>query len=358
MTSPIHFAQIREDSLLERTARDRRGARRIVCIGSGGCTALSLLSDAVDEVVAVDFSPAQCAVIELKLAAIEELDRDAYLAFIGELPSADRPATFARLAPRLSPAARDFWEKSPELVLVGANHAGTTERFYGYLGASMRTSVVPDEVWCSLFAARSVEEQREIHARHFTTEAWRTASRLLLSKTTHLLFFPAYMFANATEHDFGVFFGRQFDHEVTTKPLQDNYFLSQLLFGSYLYDRPEGTPGYLAASRWEETKRNAKKLRVVTAPIEGYLQRAEGVDAFFLSNVFDWLPPDGKAALGRAILRSASPRAVVLWRNMLSAAAPPAELAGRLAIDAEASAALHAMERSMSYQRVTLGTVE
>ncbi len=355
MTAP-HFAQIREDALVERSVCAERAPRRVVCIGSGGCTALSLLADGVERVYAVDFDPAQCAVIELKRAAIEELDRDGYLAFVGERPSDDRPRTFQRLAPRLSAGARAFWEKNEALLRLGANQCGTTERFYRYAGASIR-SIVPDDVWASLFAATSVDEQRAIHARHFTTEAWRAAIRVVLSKTTHLLFYPEFMFANATEHDFGLFFAHEFDHEVTTKPVASNYFLSQFLYARYLDDRPEGCPAYLDPARWDEVRRNARKLEVVPAPIGAFLERAEGIDAFFLSNVFDWLKADDRAPVARAILRSASPGAAVLWRNMLSVGAMPPELTERLAIDPARCAALHAMERSMSYQRITLGAL-
>src|SRR5205823_7497494 len=118
-----------------------------------------------------------------------------------------------------------FWDGRQVLIEVGVNHCGTTERFYRYLGASLRGSVVPEEIWHSLLSSASIAEQRALHQRHFAGEAWRTAVRVLLSKTTHLLFYPAFMFANATEHDFGVFFAKQFDREVLEKPLANNYFL-------------------------------------------------------------------------------------------------------------------------------------
>jgi S-adenosylmethionine:diacylglycerol 3-amino-3-carboxypropyl transferase len=355
--SEIFFAQIREDPEVECAVAARRAPKQVVCVGSGGCVALSLLSDAVEAVHAVDLNPAQCAVIELKRAAIAELDRAAYLAFVGEAPADDRQATFARLAPRLSTQAREFWQARPELVAVGVNHAGVTERFYRYLGASIRASVVPDDVWHALFACATVEEQRALHARHFTSEAWRTAIRVLLSKSTHLLFFPAFMFANATEHDFGAFFSHQFDHEVLTKPVANNYFLSQLLWGRYLDGRAQGVPRYLDAARWDETRRNAHKLSVAAQPIGAFLAGRRGVDAFFLSNVFDWMKPEDRAELCARMTEAAAPGAAVLFRNMLSTPALPASFVERLRVDADESAALHRRERSMSYQRITSGAL-
>ena len=343
--SEVWFAQIREDAAVEESVLD--GRRRVVCIGSGGEVALSMLRDGVEEVFAVDLNPAQCAVIELKRAALC-LDKPAYLAFVGESPADDRARTCRALP--LPAGAREFWDARPDLLAAGANHCGVTERFYRYVGGSLRASVVPDEAWRSLLACRSIDEQRALHARFFSGAAWRTAVRVLLSRSTHLLFYPAFMFANATEHDFGDFFARQFDREVLEKPIAGNYFLSQLLFGRWL---EESAPPYVM--RWEETRRNAGKLRVVAAGIAQFLEHQRGVDAFSLSNVFDWLPPDGRAQLCAAIRRAASPGAVVVYRNMLSAPKLPDDFP--LQVDAARSAALHELERSMSYQRVTCGVL-
>ena len=70
----IHFAQIREDGRLEHALVERRKPSRVVCVGSGGCTALSILSRDVDAVYCVDKSPAQSALVELKKAALSALD--------------------------------------------------------------------------------------------------------------------------------------------------------------------------------------------------------------------------------------------------------------------------------------------
>jgi S-adenosylmethionine-diacylglycerol 3-amino-3-carboxypropyl transferase len=353
--SRVHFAQIREDGRVERRLRVERGARRVVCIGSGGCTALSLLEDGVDVVFSVDSNPAQCAVLELKRAAVAELDRESYLAFVGEREGRDRLETYAQLAPDLPAFARAYWDEHPDEVALGANQCGATERFYRFLGGNLRESVVPEDVWRRLLDCDSLDEQRELHARHFRTEAWRTALRVLLSRTTHLAFYPAFMFEQAMEHSFGDFFAAQFEREVLSKSLGNNYFLTQLLFASYRYDRPEGTPLYLDDAGWERTRRNLHKLVVVPRPVEAFLRETESIDAFFLSNVFDWMTPAGREDLWASIVSSATPRAVLLFRNMLSA--HPPSLADRFHVDEAQSAASLELERSMLYQKITVGVL-
>jgi S-adenosylmethionine:diacylglycerol 3-amino-3-carboxypropyl transferase len=352
----IYFAQIREDGRLERLLLARQKPSRIVCIGSGGCTALSLLERDVEVVYSVDSNPAQCALVELKKAALTRLDRSSFLAFIGEAASDDRIDVYrTKLRTSLPGYAREHWDAHESDVAVGINQCGATERFYRFVGGKVRSGVCPDEVWRKLFACRTIAEQIELYDRHFANDSWRTAVRVLLSKTSHLAFFPREMFDRATEHDFGAFFASQFELEARSKPLSDNYFLSQLLFGTYLMDEPQGMPHYLTEAGYETARAHADKLAIVPMPVEKFLLEAGGIEAFFLSNVFDWLTDAGSARLGEVIVRSGARRASILYRNMLSAHPLRGPLANRFIRHDELSAELADLERSMMYRRISAG---
>ena len=73
----LFFAQIGKTPALSRSLQRAFRPRRIVCIGSGGCTALSLLDDELEDVFSVDMNPAQCALLELKKESMRELDLEA-----------------------------------------------------------------------------------------------------------------------------------------------------------------------------------------------------------------------------------------------------------------------------------------
>ena len=350
--SDLYFAQIREDSLVERTLFAERVPARILCIGSGGCTALSLLSDRVDQVLAIDANPAQCALMALKKEAVRELTRAEYLAFIGEQPGQPRLEVYPRLAGRLTPAAREYWDGHGSDIATGINQCGATERFYRFVGTNLRRNVCGDEVWRALLECPDVAAQRVLYERHFTTEAWRTAVRVLLSRTTHLQFFPAFMFAQATENDLGGFFAAQFEREITRSRVFNNYFLSQFLFASYLPDRDEGMPGYLSEEGYAAAKRNIDRLVIVEGALQDVLPRLNGIDAFFLSNVFDWAGPADRSKICEAILAARAGEAILLYRNMLSAHPLPDGFMRRMSIDAAQCERLCALERSMMYRQI------
>lgn len=353
--STIYFSQIREDSLVERTLTSIFVPNRIAIIGSGGCSAFSVLDDSVQEVFCIDQNPAQCALIELKKAAIETLDRGDYLAFIGELPHDHRKEIYERLASQLPDYAKDFWEQHKDFIDVGINKCGVNEQFYRFIGDNICNSLYGREIWNQLFSSLSLEEQHEFYDQYLSSPVWKTAMNILLSKTTHLQFFPAFMFINASENDFGNFFLAQFEQEIKGKRVINNYFISQILFSSYLYKQAEGTPYYLSEEGYQKTKRNIGKLTIHPVALQCFLENTEAIDAFYLSNIFDWENYEGIQRICKGILSAKSKDATVLYRNMLSVQSMPQMFLEQLEMNHELSEECRKMERSMLYQKVTVG---
>ncbi len=79
----LYFAQVREDPLLEIDALAAEEDDTVVIVGSGGCTALSLLAAGAGRVVAVDLNSSPTSIIELKAAAIAVLDLGEATRFLG-----------------------------------------------------------------------------------------------------------------------------------------------------------------------------------------------------------------------------------------------------------------------------------
>jgi S-adenosylmethionine:diacylglycerol 3-amino-3-carboxypropyl transferase len=352
----LFFAQLREDTQVERTLLTRERPTRIACIASGGCGALSLLDDTVEAVVAIDLSPAQCALVELRRAAIAALDRDGYLGFIGEREDTRRPATYATLRASLPKYAESYWDAHPERVAEGIQHAGVTERFYRFLGDNLQKAVLPAALWRELLALRDPTQQALFFATHCDNAAFRMALRVLLSRTTHLTFYPGYMFARASEHQFGDFFLSQFAAELAHNAVYDNYLLHQLLLGHYLLERPLAAPYYLQPEAYSTVQRNLHKLTIVPATLVDALRQRDGFDALFLSNVFDWLDGDAREQTAQAILRAARKGAQVVTRHMLASAELPTTLERALTAPRQ-PLDLGALERSMLYRAVRHGRV-
>ncbi|MFS0862460.1 DUF3419 family protein [Fredinandcohnia sp. 179-A 10B2 NHS] len=351
----LFFSQIREDSLVEREISSIENPKKLVVVGSGGCTAFSLLKDDIKEVICVDYNPAQCALIELKKIAIQHLGRQEYLAFIGETPDDRRIETFRYLEQYLQESTRNYWEHKSESIQQGINHCGVNERFYRFIGENICRNLYDESIWKLLFESRDLGEQIAFYEKYLTTLEWQTTVKILLSKTTHLQFFPTFMFTNASENDFGNFFMKQFEKEVTTKQIQNNYFLSQILFSSYLYNEPEGLPYYMSEHGYEIVKRNIEKVHIYNEALHSLLQKVNSIDAFYLSNVFDWASEKDRVQICNGILEAKSTDAIVLYRNMLSTSRLPDYFNKNFIVDKKLSSYFEQLERSMLYQKVTVG---
>lgn len=357
MNDPIYFAQVREDAEIERAVVARNGASRILTIASGGCTALSLLSDAAESIAAVDVSAAQCALVELRRAALVALSRERHLAFIGETSSTDRVRVYYdTLRAHLPTFAQSYWDERIDAIAQGINRAGVTERFYRFLGDNLRRSVSSEGTWQKLFdRGNNLGAQVALFKRHFDNDSFRLALRVLLSKTTHLEFFPHTMFAQVDEHHFGDFFWERLRDALSKRLQYDNYFLHQVIFGSYLLDRPRGTPRYLSVAGYEEARRNARKLSVHVSSLGEMLPTQRGLDAVLLSNVFDWAPGTQDQIAEQAV-SSLARDGTILYRNMLADPPLPEPVRQCTRIDEEWSRVLCASDRSLLYRRVVVAT--
>lgn len=349
----IYFAQIREDSLVERMVAARTNPSKIICIGSGGCTAFSVLNDRLTKMICVDNNAAQCALIELKKAAILQLSRKEFLAFIGEWESADRLRTFELLRDQLPEYAQQFWSANLPLIETGIHTCGATERFYKFVSSCILRNVYEKEVWQQLFNCKSIEEQKLFYEKYFTADKWITAIKILLSKQMHLQFFPAFMFAQADTNDFSTFFLEQFKKEISTKLIRNNYFLSQFISGTYLYNEREGMPFYLGKTGYEQAKRNIHKLEIVNSGIAEACNAGQEIDCFMLSNVFDWCTPGQRAGICKSIEHCKSASAYLMYRSMFASVDLGGSFSQPVKKEDKFSTLLYNTERSMMYRDIT-----
>lgn len=353
----LYFSQIREDGQAERKVLASIRKERVACIGSGGCTVFSLLDDDIEEVVVADANPAQCALIELKVAAVRELDRDQFMAFIGERPTTRRGSTYAALRSQLSDDVKRYWDNRIDWVAAGINKIGVTERYYDFVGRNIRSSVISMDVLEALFECSCMEKQMFLYEEHFKNERWEVAMRLLLSKQTNLLFYPAFWYAHVTEREFENLLMPLLTAELTSRPASKNYFLSQLFLGRYLDPDCDGAPHYLSAPGYAAAQRNLDKLRIENLPIQDVLVDEREIGAFFLSNIFDWGKPANAQAVWDAVLQAAATGATFLFRNMYRQTSIPVSMLDNITVDQIASWEFTKRERSMLYRHIQTGTI-
>ncbi|MBX3274887.1 MAG: DUF3419 family protein [Sandaracinaceae bacterium] len=344
----LAFAQVREDPWLDASvARDvaRRLGRpaRVLIVASGGCTALGLLAlEEVERVVAIDASAAQLHWVELRREAMARLPIEAQLVLLGAVEATPqaRRAAYEALRPHLSPPVRARYDAAAPEIEAGLLQAGRFEALFRELAAALAGA-----------GLRPLEQPREaIASPRFREVFERVFERGALAER----FGPAAV-DYSMDRDFGEHFADVFARALARWPAGENYFLHQALEGRYL-DRPDGLPPALTREAQAAARaRGLDRLELVHARFDEALDALGGpFDLVQTSNISDWMPVDALERLLERVRARLAPGGAVLARR-LNGDHRLADVVGRvLEVDAAASAALLASDRSFFYREVVV----
>jgi len=127
----LYYSHVNEDNNVEREIVFRNKPSTIFCITGSGERLISLIdSPGLEKVVAVDINPEAQFLLELKLIAIEKLEIEEYLDFIGYYDTPDhRLEIFSRLTPHLTPDSLKYWQNNFSKIKKGILNIGHFENY-------------------------------------------------------------------------------------------------------------------------------------------------------------------------------------------------------------------------------------
>lgn len=344
----IRYANCWEDAdILVEALRPGTG-RRMLSIASGGDNAFALLAEGA-EVVAVDLSPAQLALVELKREAIRHLGREHCLAFLGLRPTPDRPATFRELRNALSDEARAYWEHHAETLCHGVVHAGKFERYFRTFRRVVLPLVHSHRTVEDCLTARPPDERRRFYDCTWDNRRWRILFRLFFSRAVmgRLGRDPAFF-----EHVEGTVADRilgRTRYALTELETQDNPYLRYILTGTF----GGCPPRYLRPAVYDRVKANLGSLLLCQGDL-GAVARShagDGFDGFNLSDVFEYLSEEDTERLYGTLLEAARPGARLAYWNMLAPRSCPSAFRNRVEPLEDLSSALFARDKAFFYSR-------
>ena len=310
----IRYANCWEDSaLLVETLCPAKG-RRILSIASAGDNSLHLLSHGA-EVVAADLNLTQLACLELRVVAVQRLDDDGALAFLGFERASDRLAVYSVLRDGLSESARGFWDANPRLITEGVIHGGKFENYFRLFRSFLLPLVHSRRTRDALLQPRDREERERFYQQTWDNRRWRWLFRLFFSRFMmgRLGRDPGFFrYVEGTVAD--RIFLRARD-ALTQLETHSNPYLRYILTGQFTGAMPDWTrPAVLAGIR-----RHADRLQLFHGGIEAAAARlgGEGFDGFNLSDIFEYMDEGTATRLYGQLLEHARPGARLAYWNML-----------------------------------------
>ena len=358
----LFFAQVREDPLLEIEALSPLTGARVVVVSSGGCTAFSLVAAGARSVCAVDLNSTQNNLVELKAVALRRLVAPELMSFLGVAPGTlrRRIRTYATLRPYLSDEAVSFWDAHEKLIGRGALTCGVSERFIAAVVGVVKLAIHGRGRIEKLLSLQSLEEQREFFAREWNSRRWKLLFPLLLNRWTFNRTYDAGFFREVENPSFAGHFRRLLEHAICEVPVRTNYFLHQMLSGTYPTRVAGGVPPYLDRSRREYLRSRLDCLELVDGGYAEYLATCEedSVDAFALSNICEWLDARGIDDVFEQVVRVARPGARVCYRNFVGHTGIPERFRSSVIEDVAAGQEAIKGDRSCLQSRIVICRVE
>lgn len=355
----ILYSQCWEDVACAREALRIQPGQRVVAIGSAGDNVLGLLLDRPGGVLAVDVNPAQCALLELKLATAKALAPDDVARFLGAVPDANRLQFFERVRPALSSAARAFWDARGGFLAAGVIHVGRFERYLAFFRRWMLPVVPGVGAVRAMLSASDVTEQQQRYARQWDSARWRGLFRLFFGRRLLAAFgrHPAF-FARAEVDDVGAHYLERVRLGLTTIPIQTNPYLAYMLAGEY--DRPCRTPLYLQAGALARLGRLSDRVEVQNGSLVDVLRSlpSRSVDAFYLSDVFEGFDLDEYEEALEEVARVGRTGSRLCYWNNLAHRTRPQAMVGLLESHQDLAANLHRRDRAFLYSRFVVESVK
>ena len=358
----IVFNMSWEDPEMDRRAfQIRPNEDSVVSISSAGCNPLNFLCQSPRHIASIDGNPAQNAILELKLAAIEALDHATFFdIFAARRPSVVTRVYADKLRPNISPLSQRFWDRNLRVVQRGLYQFGKMG-----LAARLVRGLLPllglkRRLVEQFFELRSLEAQRAFYDRHVADKLWRPVIKRLCKSRIFMYLcgvHPRQFKLVDGRHDMYEYVKERIEYALTQVPIYDNYFLSVTVTGRF---RGERVPPYLLEENFETLRENLDRVRVVNGWLGPYLdaQPAQSIDKFNLLDIFDWMTPEMFESTLRSALRTARPGATLIYRSGSYEYPPPRAIREQLHHHEALSRELLAIDRSATYGSFYMFTVK
>jgi len=328
----IIFNTVWEDPRLDIEALNITEDDTILTISSAGCNALCLLLQNPKQIYLVDRNPCQHALVELKIAAIKNLDFEEFWKMFGEgcLPYFSTKY-YPKLRHDLSPESQKFWD-SKAFYFDGT---GMKRSFYwrGTCGTvawliSWYINLVPGlhSAVQAIFNAKTVQEQSEIYHKQVSHKLWNRVVDKLVKSELQMSWMgiplpQQHLIASSTgsAESVGRWVQRQIEIVWAELPMKDNYFYKVYVNGKYTRDC---CPDYLKEENFAKLKATVGKISVSWCTITEFLQRnpEKKISTYILLDHMDWMAgqPEVLAEEWTEILRNATKNPKFLWRSAAS----------------------------------------
>ncbi len=286
---------------------------KILSIASAGDNSFSLLSTNPEIVVATDINKVQLFLVELKKAAIQKLDHDETLQFLGFTGCEKRQKIFEYIKSEMSSEAINFWNKNAALINAGIIYAGKFERYFSLFSKKILPLTHSKKTTAKIFTTKTTAEQATFYNETWNTWRWKLLFKIFFSRYVmgRLGRDPAFMKEVSVSVSENIY--KKAAAQLKSATTQDNYIIRFCLTGNF----GNLLPHYLRKENFSIIKSNIDLLKIK----EGYAQQAAKhygkFDAMNLSNIFEYMDVKTFTDTTEALLRGINKNGKLAYWNLM-----------------------------------------
>ncbi len=317
-SNPIQFAVVREDPASEVALIQKFHAKKILLIGSGGCTALTLQSHFPGlEMTIVEPNPAQVTLLQNKIVALKELSET------------KRKLTF------------NIESSDPH----GLNACGNFESLF----RSFRLFI--EDFVCGHVQLRQILTNKEASKELmeiFSNKFWAVSFELFFSEQLLNCMFGQDATQHAPKNSYPKYFQTVLEQGLLRADRTENYFLQHIFLGYYV-DQKNCLPDYL------HLPAPALYRFVVEPKLISEIEDFSSYDLISLSNIFDWMPEENIADVAQQLIATSKKGCVIFFRQLNNRKNLMQLFAPSFSFDHDLEESLLADDRSLFYCKFNIG---
>ena len=348
----IRYSQSWEDPRSLQAALQPNDQSHVLSIAASGDNAFALLLQGAGHVTCVDLSPAQCALVELKRAALRTLTHEQLLRFVGAQSANDRGALYARVRTELPIDARAWWDVRSDLIARGVIHVGKLEQLWRIYRTRVHPWLHGPRTTRAAFEIRTRMERELFWHDRWNNRRWHTAIQWFFSEPVIARLGRDPAFFEHVQINVSRHYSQRAYHAFVELDPATNYFLQYILLGTYL-DVDHGPP-WLMASNHATLVDRLDRMEVQCTELESFVNDHDagvftGVN---LSDVFEWMSDELHDRVYRAVVRACAPNATLAYWNNLVPRSAPAHLVeqGSILPDRPLAQSIHDADRAFLYR--------
>jgi len=356
--SPLRYSQSWEDHRVIEKGLEIKKGDVVVSILSSGDNFLNLLRFEPKIMYGFDINPAQFYEVKLKIKAIETLGYEDFIKLLGYTgKDEERVKIFGSLSDKLDPETCSFWGKYKAVIRGGIASQGSTEKKFSF--ERQVINFILGKYYYNFINSSDINERKKIFEKKIDKSYLRFFSKFFTNKTVSNLLYNKDLVKNLPSNfDYNKIFWEKNRRVWVDIGCKNNPYRSWFFTGNLPYDQQFWQP-YLQEKNYTKIKNNLDKIKIFNKDLCSGLKDIDSnsVNAFYISDIFDWMNFDEMEKNLYEILRVAKNGAKIISFVIMYDKGIPKSLEKYFKYDENENKKLLEIDRVGFYPKICLWTV-